>query len=340
MDLFFYFIVLVLLIILSAFFSGSELALFSVSRIDLTLMVEEKVKGSDKLHRLKENPNKLLVTILLGNNLVNILASSIATMIAMDIFNSAGVGIATGVMTFFILVFGEIIPKSLAVKHSKDISLKIAEIFLFLEFILSPVIYFLESLTNIVNNFSGSSNVSSVKSLLSEEKIKQLVTISAKEGSIDEDECDMIKNVFRLDDIVVDSVMIPSSKVEALDIDISVDNLLDVISDGDMPYTRIPVHNGSKDVIIGVLYVKDLLKYLGKNLDDLKVRKIMRKAFKIRSHMKADDLLDEFMRRRVHMAIVVDDHEKFIGIVTMEDLLEELVGDIMDESDVIRAKNL
>ena len=336
MDLIVYFFVLIILVGLSSFFSAIEIAIFSLSNIDILVMSRDGLKGARDLEILRKNPERLLVTILIGNNLVNILASSIATLVAINLFGSIGVGIATGVMTFLILVFGEIVPKTLAVRHAKKISLRVSGVLLALERIMFPVVYLLERLTNYMIRFFDSDGLNPARSLVSEERIKEMVEIGEEEGSIEKDESEMITNVFKLNDIVADSVMIEKSKVELIDVDASVKDLLNFVTGKVIPYSRIPVCKSDK--IVGILYVNDLLRFVGKSVKVISIKKLMRKPFRIHAHMKADDLLDEFRKRKVHMTIVEDKSGRFLGIVTMEDLLEELVGDIMDESDVLRSK--
>ena len=338
MDIVLYLFVLVVLILLSSFFSGIEIALFSVSKVDVLIMSRQGLKGSKSLKQLRDKPNRLLVTILIGNNLVNILAASIATMLAIDVFGSAGVGVATGIMTFLILVFGEIVPKSLAVRHAKYVSLKVAGIVLFFERVIYPIVFVFEMIADSVGRLFGSGGSDGSAALVSEEKIKQMVLLGTEEGSIEKDEQYMINNVFKLNDIAVDSVMIKCSQIESIPVDISVDKLLDEIAYQKVPYSRIPVYKGLRSNIIGILYPKDLIKFLGRDVSKIDVRGLIKKQFRIRQHMKADDLLEEFRIRKVHIAIVEDKSGRFLGIVTMEDLIEELIGDIKDESDVLRSK--
>ncbi len=320
-------IILLISIILSGFFSSSELAFFSISTIELRRLVKKKVKHAVLVEKLKSNPHRLLSTILIGNNLVNIGGSAIATALAIDMFGNTGVGIATGIMTFLILVFGEIIPKSYATRNAAKIALRIANIMRFLTYLFYPLVILFDAITKIFTPKI------SKRPLVTEEELIDITALSEEEGSIKSREKKMIHKVFELDDIEVKEIMTPRPDVFALDYSekvLKVSN--DIIGSG---LSRIPVYDKKLDNIKGVVYTKELISVLiDKNKRDRATLKdIMRKPFFVPENKITDALLREFQKNRIHVAIVVDEYGVVTGLVTIEDILEELVGDIFDETD-------
>jgi CBS domain containing-hemolysin-like protein len=319
---------LFILIFLSAFFSGSETAFMSVNRIK----IKEKVQRGDdhavKVDKLLQDQTKLLTTILIGNNLVNIAASSIATALSIELFGSKGVGIATGVVTLLILVFGEITPKSLGNNRSIDYA-KIAAVPLYyLEIILSPFIYLF---TKIVNLFVKDKSLIS-SAFLSEEEIRRFVDVSQREGVIKETEQEMIQSVFDFDDTLVKEIMIPRIDMVCIE---KYASLKDLIKLGvEKGHSRIPVFEESIDNIIGLIYIKDLLELLLEQKDDVDIEEFVKPIYFIPEGKPINQLLSEMKDRKEHMAIVVDEYGGTSGLITIEDLLEEIVGDIQDEFDL------
>lgn len=319
---------LFILIFLSAFFSGSETAFMSVNRIK----IKEKVQRGDdhavKVDKLLQDQTKLLTTILIGNNLVNIAASSIATALSIELFGSKGVGIATGVVTLLILVFGEITPKSLGNNRSIDYA-KIAAVPLYyLEIILSPFIYLF---TKIVNLFVKDKSLIS-SAFLSEEEIRRFVDVSQREGVIKETEQEMIQSVFDFDDTLVKEIMIPRIDMVCIEKNASLKDLIKLgVEKG---HSRIPVFEESIDNIIGLIYIKDLLELLLEQKDDVDIEEFVKPIYFIPEGKPINQLLSEMKDRKEHMAIVVDEYGGTSGLITIEDLLEEIVGDIQDEFDL------
>ncbi len=315
---------LIALIVLSAFFSMSETALFSLSRIRLRTLLAKKVKGADTIKKLKDNPHKLLSTILIGNNLVNVGAASLATAIAFKIIPDYAVAVSTGVLTLVILIFGEIIPKSFATHNNEKISLSVARPIRFLSHLLAPVIKLLDLIT-------GTFVKPVKKPALTEEDLKAAVDMGREAGFIKETEKDLIKNIFKFDDVNVSEIMTPRTDMFCVSVDSTLRKVLPSIIRAN--YTRIPVYEGSLNRIVGILNMKDLIPILKRKEIDIPVKKIMYKPFFVPENKKVDSLLKQFRKRKEHMAIVVDEHGLVTGLVTLENVIEEIVGEIKDEKD-------
>ncbi len=313
----------------SAFFSASETALMSLSKIRIRHMVEEEVKHAALIQRLIESPNQLLGTILVGNNVVNIGASALATSLAINIFGSKGVGIATGVMTLLVLIFGEITPKSLAAQYSERIALLVIRPIAFLVTILNPVIVVLMSVTNFVVRLFGGS-VKKVVPFITQEELLTIVNVGHEEGVLEGEEREMIHNVFEFGDTPSKDVMTIRADVIAVSIDITYKELMAVYKEEQ--FSRIPVYGENMDHIEGVLYVKDLLFFEGDH-DSFSIANFIRPPFYTYEFKKTSDLFREMRDNRIGMAIVLDEYGGTSGIVTLEDLVEEIVGDIADEYD-------
>lgn len=319
---------LVVLILLSGFFSGVETALFSLSRLRVKHLVRKKVRGAKAVEKLKDKPHRLLITILVGNNLVNIAASALATSIVYQISANYAVSITTGVMTLIILVFGEITPKTLATKYSEPISLVVARPLQLLQAVLSPIIFVFEGFTNVLTNLSGQKP----KPLVTEDEIETFVSVAEEAGQIKEAEKRMIHRIFRLDDLEAKDVMTPRNKIAAVSADQKVKDIAEVFhSKG---YARLPVYKENLDHIKGFVHVMDAQEAIS-DKEDAPVRDIMRPIPFVPDSKKLDSLLKFFQRRKQHMAIVVDEHGTNVGLVTLEDVLEEIVGEIIDETEKI-----
>ncbi len=320
--------VLVILLILSAFFSGTETALISVDRVRIRQLVRKKNATAKLVEEFQGSPNKMLTTILIGNNLVNIAAAAIATNIALQMFSSHAISIAVGIMTFLVLVLGEITPKSLAVQNSEAISLIVIRPIKWLSILLRPVIWFLNGFTKLIIRVVGKSD----ETTMTEQDIKTMVTMGVEEGAIHEREKQMIHRIFKFNDINVEYVMTPRSEVVAIPSTATLADVSGMLAE--TPYSRLPVYKKTLDNVIGILYVKDAWDFLATGKMDTKVSKIVRPVMYAHQTKKIDKLLAEFQQTRNNMAIVVDDYGGFLGIATLEDLLEEIVGEIVDESEV------
>lgn len=324
-------ILLILAIILSAFFSGSEVALVSISELKAQHLAEQKLKGSRALLTLKEQPNRMLITILIGNNLVNIGGSALATMLAINLFQSAGVGIATGVMTFLILAFGEIAPKTFATKNAKTVALGIAPIILFLMRILAPFVWFFDVISRGLEKITKQPE--GEEPTITEQELKHIVKVGEQEGQIKPAEKEMIQKIFLFDDTEVKDIMTPRTDMFSLDWDLTIKEALPIITAQE--FSRIPVYDDNVDKIKGIVFTRELLEKLSKDKHHLKLKDLAQPALFIPEHKKIDKLLKEMQRKKTHMAVVVNEHGGVEGVVTIEDILEEIVGEIFDESDDI-----
>lgn len=322
-------LVLVVFLCLSALFSASETALMSLSKIRVRHMLEEKVKGAELVHRLTQNPGKLLGAILVGNNVVNIGASALATSLAIGFFGDTGVGIATGIMTLLVLIFGEITPKSLAAANSERIALKVAKIITIITKVLNPIIVVLTTITNFIISILGG-KVDTRQPFITEEELKTMVDIGHSEGIIEVEEKKMLHNVFQFGDSQVQEVMIPRTGIIAVDVNSSYNDIIELFKAEQ--YSRMPVFQNTIDDIIGILYVKDIL-FFDKRKEQFDIRKNIRKAFYTFESKRISELFEEMRKKRVQISIVVDEYGGTAGIITMQDLVEEIFGDIGDEYD-------
>lgn len=320
---------LIVLIILSAIFSGSETALVSLTRSKVDELVEKKARNSKILKKLKSDPHKLLITILIGNNIVNIGASAYAAVLFIDLFGSNAIGVATGVMTFLILVFGEITPKSFAHTHSVGVSLFMARPVYYLQMMLFPLVWVFDKIVDFTNYLFGSKSQYSV----TEGEIVAMLKIGAQEGSIQKQEKELIENILEFNDIEVEEVMTPRVAIEAVDCSMTIKEAVAFAIKHS--HSRLPVYKNNVDNIIGIISIKELLKYSEENSSNKKIEQFkLIPPLQAPLSKKIDKLFREFQRKHQHLAIVIDDHGGTAGIVTMEDLLEEIVGEIVDESDV------
>ena len=320
-------IILVILLLFSAFFSGIETALMSLSMIKAKTLVRQKKRGAEALHRVKQNPHRLLITILIGNNLVNIGAASLATVVFTDLFGSSGVGIATGVMTFLILVFGEITPKTFATQNAQRISLLVARPIELLSYILSPLVGFFEIISRIMAKLLGTKK----EKKISEEELKTIVTMGVKEGILNKEAAEMIHNVLAFEGTKVTEIMTPKSNVEMVDGKAKIKDILAFVVKS--PYSRYPVFIGSRDKIKGILDLDDVLKYAKNKKLDVMVKSIARPVFFVPESKEIDELLSDFEKKKTPIAVVVNEYGNVSGLVTAEDILEEIVGDIFGKSE-------
>jgi len=323
------FILLVVLIGMSSFFSATETALMSLSKIRIRHLVEERVKNADVVSKLVENPSKLLGSILVGNNVVNIGASALATSLAIHYLGSAGIGIATGVMTLLILIFGEITPKSLAAQHSEYFSLKIARFITFLTVVLSPIVTILLFVTKGIIRLLGGKPAQS-QPFITEEEIRTMVDVSHEEGVLEVDEKQMIHNVFEFGDSQVRDVMTPRADMVALEVSSSYDKIIETFREEQ--FSRIPIYVETTDNIVGILYIKDLIFKASEN-KEFNIYDYMREPYLTFEFKRITELFQELRVKRLPIAIVLDEYGGTAGVVTMEDLIEEIVGDIRDEYD-------
>ena len=322
---------LVVLLVLSAFFSGSETALASVSLLKAKHLLEQKKRGANVLYKLKEDTHRMLITILIGNNVVNVGAAAIATKLAIDLGFSNAIGISTGAMTLLLLIFGEISPKSIATQHSEFFALLVARPIWILSVILFPLMKLLDWFVQLLNRIMG---IKKKETIVTEDELKSYVKSGEEAGSIKEIEKEMIHNIFKFDEINVKEIMTPRPDMACISVKSKVKEILPTIKK--TPFSRFPIYEKTRDHIKGILNVKDIYQYIGKKgFNELLVSKIMRKPFFIPRTVKTDNLLRQFQKRKEHMAIVVDEHGIVSGLVTIEDVLEEIVGEIVDETEKV-----
>ena len=318
--------ILVVLIFLSAFFSGVETALMSLNMIKVNSLYKQKKKGSAALYRLKQHPNKLIITILIGNNIVNIGAAALATVIFTNLFGSSGVGIATGVMTFLILVFGEITPKTFSSQNAERVSLAVARLIEVLAYILSPFVKIFSFISLIMSKLLGSKQEKD----LSEEELKTIVMMGKEQGILTQESAKMMHNVLEFRGTKVTEIMTPRMDIEMFSGDKKLKDVLDHVVK--TPYSVYPVYEGeNKDKIIGALDVDDVLKYAKNQKLDVKVKSIVRPVLFVPTSKEIDDLLTEFEGKDALMAIVINEYGRVIGLATVQDILEEIVGEIFDK---------
>jgi putative hemolysin len=329
------YIFLFVLILLSALFSLSETAITSVSRIKIKHMFDQKVKGSKALFRLRENPSKLLGTVLVGNNVVNIAASSLVTSMMISYMEKLGmahigyaVGIAVGLMTFVILIFGEITPKTIALKNADKVALLTAPFIEVLSTILQPLVQLLTFISFPIIRLFGA-RIPEKGPFMSREEIRVLLAVSEKEGQIEEEEREMISSIFEFGSTVAREVITPRPDMIALEVNEPVDKMISVMVE--TGHSRVPVYEGTIDNILGVVYAKELLKLAGKGGSNATLREFLRPLLFIPESKKVNELLHQMQAARSHIAVIVDEYGTTVGLVTLEDLIEEIVGEIHDE---------
>jgi len=324
-------VTLSVLIGLSGFFSGLEVALVGIRKSKVVQLFNEKKKGSKALHKLKMNPSWMMSSVNLGNNLVNVGASALATSLAIRLFGNDGLGIAVGVMTFLILVFGEITPKTYCNANSTKIALRYAPVLLAFSYVFYPVVKFFEIIAKGVVKLTGSSNTPPP---ITEEEIHGVIEQGLEEKALEKDEMKLVHGALKFDDTVIRSVMTPRTKMFTLNSKMLLFEALPQINQSG--HSRIPIYGDTKDDIVGFIHARDILKELEKDNKMTTLAQIARKPVFASQEKMVSSLLKEMQGRRTHMAIVVDEHGGVEGLVTLEDLVEEIVGEIEDETDIPR----
>lgn len=322
-------IALVLLVAMSAVFSSSETAITSVSKIKVRQLDQKDNKNAHLLKKLHDNMQTTISTILIGNNIVNIAASSIATILFTNIFHQNGALISTVVMTVFVLIFGEVLPKTIAQYKNKSVALKFSRFIYFLTLVFKPIVKVLNLLTRlIIKLFVGEDEDSST---LTEEELKTLVEVSEEEGVLKNQETEIMINALELKETLAVDIMTPRTSMASVDIEDAESDLKEIIKN--ITYSRIPVYEGSIDDIIGVLHIKELAHKIIEDDRDFKVRDILKPAFYAYEYIPVVDLFKQMRTKNISISIIIDEYGGTSGIVTMEDILEELVGEIDDEYD-------
>ena len=341
MNLWFTFFSILLLLIISAFFSGSETALTGASKAILRTMTDKGSKGAKKALHLKEENEKLIGSLLLGNNLINILAASLATSFLTTYFEEGGVAIATLVMTLLILIFSEVLPKTYAITNPEKSASKVAPLVSFFVIFFAPIVTAIRSLVRSLLWTFGI-KIDPNQKILATDEIAGTIALHHMEGSVEKDARDRLLGALDLGDRAVDEIMLHRSQIEMIDSESSPSEILSKCLHS--PYTRLPIFQNDPENVIGVLHAKDLLREVDrltrgkkpslKNLDNLDVLNIIMKPYFVPETTTLDEQMQQFLKRKTHFALVVDEYGVLLGLITLEDILEEIVGQIADEHDL------
>lgn len=323
-------VILFILLSISAFFSAAETALTSISKVRVRHLKEEGVKGASVLEKLISEPKKLLSTVLVVNNIVNIAATSISTSVMVGLFGSQGVAWATATMTVLILIFGEVTPKTLASNNKEGVSLAVAKILNLSIVIFAPLVFLINLMTTLIFKILRIED-DDPKSLVTEEELKAMVNFSHEEGVLEQEEKAIIDNVFEFGDMKAENAMIQRIDMVTVSADANYDELLNLFKEEKM--SRFPVYRGNIDNIVGILNIKDIIFLTDEEEETFKVEDYMRDAFFTYEFKKISQLLEEMKLAKTQIAIVLDEYGGTSGLLTIEDLVEVLVGDIEDEYD-------
>ncbi len=321
-------ITVIILLCLSAFFSSSETALTTVNQIRMRTLADNGDKRAARVLRVTGNPGKMLSAILIGNNIVNLSASSISTSLAIHLFGNTGAGIATGILTFLILIFGEVTPKTMATIKADSMSLTAAAPIGFLMKILTPVIFIINKLS-LGLMFLLHVNIKDAQKKMTEEELRTIVDVSQENGVIEHEERDMIHNLFDFGDAEAKEIMVPRIDMTFVQADATYQEVLDIFRQD--IFTRLPVYEDSTDNVIGIINMKDFL--LQNDTPEFSVRNLLREPYFTYEHKNTADLFLEMRKSSISLAIVLDEYGVTAGLITLEDLLEEIVGEIRDEYD-------
>ncbi|WP_442978292.1 CNNM domain-containing protein [Salarchaeum sp. III] len=323
-------VAIVILMALSAFFSSSEIALFSIARHRIDALREEGVPGAEAVASLKEDPHRLLVTILVGNNLVNIAMSSLATaLVGMYVTNSAvAVLVSTFGVTALVLLFGESGPKSYAVENTESWSLRVAPFLKLSERVLYPLVVLFDYLTRVVNRVTGG-RAAIETSYVSRDEIQQMIKTGEREGVIEEEEREMLQRIFRFNNTIAKEVMTPRLDVDAVPKDAPIDEAIQTcVQSG---HERLPIYEGSLDNVIGVVALRDLVReHVYGEGDEVSLSDLLEPTLHVPESKNVDELLQEMQDERVGMVVVLDEFGTTEGLITTEDLIEEIVGEILE----------
>lgn len=321
-------IALIILIALSAFFSSAETALVTANRIRMRTLAEDGNKQAERVLRITDDSGKMLSAILIGNNIVNLSASSLATSLAIEWWGSVGAGIATGGLTLIILIFGEVSPKTIATINADKIAMKYSGVIDVLMKVFTPLIIIVNTLaTGFLKLLRVDPNAKGTQ--MTEEELRTIVDVSKESGVIESEEHEMINNLFDFSDAQAKEVMVPRIDMRFAKVDATYDELIAIFQED--KFTRLPVYEDSTDNVIGILNIKDLL--LHKDSNEFSVRDIMREPYFTYEHKNTAELFIEMRKSSIALAIVLDEYGTTAGLITLEDLLEEIVGEIRDEYD-------
>ena len=326
---------LIALLVLSALFSSSETALTTVNRIRVRTLAGQGDKRAMTLLAVLQNPEKMLSVILIGNNVVNLYASSLATTVTLSLFGSKLVGVATGILTLAVLVFGEVAPKTMASRNAEQIALRAAGPVKVLMWLFTPLVFVVNNLARLVMKLFGADRPGK-RELMTAEELRTIVQVGHEDGVIENSERKMIDNVFDFGDRSARDIMIPRIDMTCIDVEAGYDELMEVVREE--KYTRIPVYKESTDTIVGILNIKDLL--FRAQDKPFRIAELMRKPLFTYEQKKTSELMVEMRKNYTNLAIVLDEYGVTAGMVTMEDILEEIVGEIRDEYDRDEEKSI
>lgn len=319
---------LAVLFALSAFFSGSETALMSLDRLRVKYLVQKKRPGADHLEALLAQPDRLLGTLLVGNNLVNIAASVFATTLFVELFAERGELFTILILTPVLLIFSEVSPKAYAARFPEKVSFAVLRPILAVLWLLAPVVWLVTAIPRVMNRLFGSE---AARTALSEDEIRSIITMGEETGVVAREQRRMLHGVFELAQIRVRDVMIPRTEVVGIEVGSSFEEALQIARES--RHSRFPVYEESLDSIIGIIHSKEILDYVGR-AEDFSLRRLARPPYFVPESKRIETLLQSFRRKRVHLAVVVDEYGGVEGIVTLEDIVEQIVGEIQDEYDV------
>ncbi len=320
-------IIIIILLLLSAFFSSAETAFTMVNKIRIRSLIEDGNKRAITVGKIIDNSGKMLSAILIGNNIVNISASALMTSLTIRLWGSYATGIATGVMTVLVLIFGEITPKTTATIYAEKFALVYAPVVYFIMFIFTPVIFIIDMLSGVILKLIHV-DANNNHNKITEEELRTFVQVSHEDGVIESNEKKIINNLFDFGDTEAKDVMIPRIDMTLADVNTGYDDIIELFRE--TKYTRIPIYEGNPDNVIGILNIKDLI--LSQH-NDFNIRSIMRKPFFTYEHKNTSELFNVMQRSSHSISIVLDEYGSTAGMITTEDLLEEIVGEIRDEYD-------
>lgn len=322
-------IILFLLLLMSAFFSSAETALTTVNKLRIRSLAEDNIRGAKTVSKLVENPSQMLSAILIGNNISNITASSLATTLAIKYFGNQWIGFATGILTLLVLIFCEITPKSMSTIYAERIALGVSGPIYFLTKLLTPVIYLINKICILFLRILHLDPTVKTSNM-TENELRTILDYSHEEGVIESEERRMITNVVDFGDSIAKDVMVPRIDMAFVNVESNYDELVQVFAKD--KYTRMPVYSESRDNVIGIVNLKDVFFYNG-NTKNFNISDILRVPFFTYEYKKTSELLIEMRRNSISLAIVLDEYGATVGLITIEDLLEEIVGEIRDEYD-------
>jgi Mg2+/Co2+ transporter CorB len=334
------------LLVLSAFFSGSETALTAASRGKLRAQADRGSKGAERALRMTEDSERLIGSVLLGNNVVNILAASLATALFTRLFGESGVALATLVMTLLVLIFAEVLPKTYAITNAEKTAARVSPVIAVVIFLFSPIVGAVRILVRGVLRLFGVQTDPDSKILSAREEIAGAITLGHSEGAVEKEHRDRLLGALDLHERMVEEIRLHRSKIEMINADATPEEILSQALQS--PHTRLPVYRGETENIIGVIHAKDLLRAMdgltrgenAKGIENFRITDVAMKPYFVPDTTTLDEQMRQFLRRKTHFALVVDEYGALRGLITLEDILEEIVGEITDEFDVDEAPQL